>query len=136
MKCLMRTIREESTAGDGQVNAVLKEFQKPRRTRGTDASAREKRGPNDDQHRTFDEVGLLQGLHVFGNDLGIVGSHSSDGFLVRGLLGLVAFGEQIGDLISSQRGTLHCGADLALSFRTMAGSALSLVDGGSIGGKR
>jgi len=54
---------------------------------------------------------------------------------VRRLLGVVPLVEQIGDLVCGQGSSLHGRTDLALPLWTMAGSALGLLGGGSIGGK-
>jgi len=76
---------------------------------------------------------LLQGLYIVGNSFGILWGQTGDGFLVRCLLGILALGEQIGDLVGAEGGALQGWPNFALPLGPMAGGALRFVSGGSIG---
>src|SRR3954466_6418300 len=78
-------------------------------------------------------IDLLQRLYIIRDGLGVISRESGNGFLVRGLLGFGAFGEQIGDLIGAEGRAFHGGADLALALGPVAGSALGFVGGCAIG---
>ena len=69
---------------------------------------------------------LFQRLDEIRNSLGILGGDGRHGFLVRSLLGIVALGEQIGDLIGGQAGAFEGGTNLALALGTMTTGALAL----------
>jgi hypothetical protein len=79
---------------------------------------------------------LFQSFHERCHGLGVVGGQAGEGFLVRRLLGVVALGEQIGDLVRGQAGALQRRTDLALSLRAMASGALGFVSGAAVFGKR
>jgi hypothetical protein len=75
---------------------------------------------------------LLQGFHELGHRHGVVGRQAGQCFLMRGLVGVVALSEQIGDFVRTQAGALQRRTDFALTLRAMATCAFGLVGGGSI----
>src|SRR5271165_6054568 len=78
--------------------------------------------------------GLLQGFHKGRDGFDVVGGKRYR-FLVRHFFGVIAFGEQIGDLIGGEGGSRQLGAYLALAFGAVTGGALGFEGGSSIFGE-
>src|SRR5208282_1821216 len=75
---------------------------------------------------------LFQSFYESGDGGGVVSGKRGDGFLVGRFLGIVAFGEQAGDLVGGEAGARQLGTDLALSFGTVAHGALGFESGRAI----
>ena len=75
---------------------------------------------------------LFEGLHESGYRLGIVGGKAVHRLLVRGLLGVISLGQQAGNLILVQTGSLQSRTHLSLAFGPVAGGTLRLVDSSTI----